>query len=339
MRTYIYKVILALTFLAVSQTAIADEMDFSQFLQSDETSAQTIDYGLLSALYKNTVLDLGLSARIKSPDASTMMGTSLKTYRDRWTFYEGARVAFSELQKSENQATLNNLRRQLQGLPSAVSLASLSKNEQIAYWLNIYNLGLIEKLASRTSGRIQDGLYKDNSILDEKFITVTGVNLSLNDIQYNIVYKLNERANPLLMYGFFQGVIGSPKIRREAYSGPTIYEQLADNANEFINSNRGTKWGNKLEISWYYQHNQMLFPNFQKDLKNHLKKYLSEPMNSELTREKELHPVLTSFNRADYSGGETTKGLGHNLWEDEDEQLGPKDVLNKYIEERAGISK
>ena len=201
----------------------------------------------------------------------------------------------------------------LQNVPNIVALNELSRNEQIAFWLNLYNVSLIGKLAQKSMDRMQDTLYGENSILDEKFITVAGVDLSLNDIQFEIVYKMTEKPDPLLMYGFFQGVIGSPKVRRDAYLGTTVFSQLADNADEFINSNRGTHSRGGVRASWYYDHNQMLFPDFQNDLRTHLEEYMSETMKVKLLATRTIRPILTSFNRADFMSGEKQYGLGGNL--------------------------
>jgi hypothetical protein len=57
--------------------------------------------------------------------------------------------------------------------------------------------------------------------LPKKLLTVDGVALSLNDIQFNIL-KHNYANNPLIIYGLYQGVIGGPNIRKSAYTGATV---------------------------------------------------------------------------------------------------------------------
>ena len=68
-----------------------------------------------------------------------------------------------------------------------------------------------------------------NSMFEKKLLTVAGVPLSLNDIQFTIL-KQNYDSNPLVIYGLYQGIIGGPNIRKTAYTGANVWRALENNA-------------------------------------------------------------------------------------------------------------
>ena len=73
----------------------------------------------------------------------------------------------------------------------------------------------------------------------EKLLNVAGMPLSLDDIQFTILCQ-NYDNDPLIIYGLYQGIVGAPDIRTSAYTGDDVYRALEENADIFINSNRGT---------------------------------------------------------------------------------------------------
>ena len=79
-----------------------------------------------------------------------------------------------------------------------------------------------------------------------------------------------------MIYGLYQGHIGSPNIRKTAFRGKTVYDDLAENASIFINANRGTAIKNEktFRVSSFYERNKSFFPNFEADLTAHLAQYL-----------------------------------------------------------------
>jgi hypothetical protein len=108
-----------------------------------------------------------------------------------------------------------------------------------------------------------------------KSIDVARIPLSLNDIQFTIL-RHNYDNNPLIIYGLYQGIIGGPNIRKIAYSGRNVYGELAENAVEFINSNRGTQSKNErvFRVSSLYKRNDLFFDESGADLEEHLLRYL-----------------------------------------------------------------
>jgi hypothetical protein len=190
-------------------------------------------------------------------------------------------------------------------LPQDIPLKLLNRNEQLAYWLNLYNITLLEQLiAIYPESRISDDLFAPDGILNQRLVKVSGTELSLNDIQFGIIFKIHGN-NPLVMYGLFQGFIGGPNIRKQAYTGDTVFAQLRQNAEEFINSNRGTIKGydGELRVSRLYQRNDRLFPDFEADLRAHLLKFTIGDYDATITNASQIVADVSDIHIADISGG------------------------------------
>ena len=255
------------------------------FRKSEPDSKFTISYDDIDRFLKAMVVDVGRSTREKASARQAETGTRMKVSVRRSTVNEGNRFYFEEIKGNEDfEGALHALRSNLEGIPSQVPLEYFSRDEQLAYWLNLYNITLLDELVEvypkRSLKRVVTGR---KSILAKKLLEVSGIPLSLDDIQYTILAQ-NYDHNPLVLYGLYQGIIGGPDIRKAAYKGRTVYQSLVDNAEDFINSNRGTyaKDEYTFRVSNWYERNAVFFPDFETDLKEHLLKYLEAPEKSDL---------------------------------------------------------
>ena len=230
---------------------------------------------------------------------------------NRATINEGNRFFFEIFaDNEENQLTLRSIRNRLERIPSVNPLAKLTRDEQLAYWLNLYNVTILDEIVKVYPQReLEDLLTGKESILDKKILTVAGIPLSLNDIQFTIL-KHNYDSNPLILYGLYQGIIGGPNIRKEAYTGKYVYTDLIDNALEFINSNRGTesKSSKVFRVSSLYQRNASYFNDFQADLSEHLLTYLEGKEKAELKTAKTIKADINDWTVTDLYG--STRDLG-----------------------------
>ncbi|WP_462176914.1 DUF547 domain-containing protein [Pseudoalteromonas gelatinilytica] len=235
----------------------------------------TISYDDLDMLLDMTVIDLGRSDR-RFRKSKANIGTRMRAHKNNDTALEANRFFYEEVTTSKLKEGFHKVRVSLEKVPDQVPLNALVLDEQLAYWLNLYTTALLEKLIEHYPViDTQELLFGEQSILDEEFIHVAGYQLSLNDIQHNIVFKKFGKNKPIVMYGFHQGNIGSPNLRKEAYKGSEVYHQLVENGEEFVNSNRGmqVKGNNKLYLSLYYKQVEALFDDFENQLKNHIEDY------------------------------------------------------------------
>lgn len=274
------------------------------FQGHDPDSAFSINYGDVDAILTTMVVDVGRSTREVSAPNRAKTGTRMKAKVSRTTSKEGNRFYFEEFEDNEEyQQALHNIRTALEAIPGRMPLESFSRREQLAYWLNLYNITLLDELVQIYPERdVKREIIGRKSILDEKILNVAGVPLSLNDIQYTVLAE-NYDNDPLIMYGLFQGAIGGPNIRKRAYTGENVRRYLQDNAEEFVNSNRGTYSRNRdFEVSTLYERNSRYFPNFDQDLKQHLLQYIEGPERTDLQAADELDPDIDDWNIADVYG-------------------------------------
>ncbi len=301
-----------LSFGTMANTADSTVPD--PFKRSDENSKLKIDYTDLDSLLEAVVLNTGRSTREKARHSQSKTGTRMQIKVNRATINEGNRFYFEIFEDNEtNQQTLLDIRNRLESIPTAVPLEKFTRAEQLAYWINLYNVTLLEEIA-----RIypQPGLKKllvgREEILSKKALFVGGIPLSLNDIQFTIL-KQNYDSNPLVIYGLFQGIIGGPSIRKQSYTGQYVYGDLIDNAMEFINSNRGTESKNAkvFRVSSLYERNRPYFTDFDADLKKHLLEYLEGDELGELQVAKTIKPDIDDWTIPDIFGYQ--RDLGGSL--------------------------
>ncbi len=249
-------------------------------LQAPPATEQAVDirYDDWSYILKVTVFEAGLSDRAYAAPPEPGIGRRIVKGNTSSLRFEGNRIYFPAFE-GENLDALKRIRVELEAMPDAIPMAEWTKKQQLAYWLNLYNIRLVEALAERYPAQeLRSLLYGRGGrtgLLDEPLLTVAGVSLSLNNIHHDIL--IPGWRDPLVMYGLFHGFVGSPNIRPEAYTAASVYRQLRDNAVEFINSNRGARMdGDTLRVAEIYSDNIALFPNGPDDLKAHIVSY-AEP--------------------------------------------------------------
>jgi hypothetical protein len=283
----------------------------------DPYSSLTIGYEDLDTLLQTVVLDTGPSTREIAKPTNTSTGTRMKVKVNRATMNEGNRFYFEIFNGNEkNQQIISHIRNRLENLPTVTPLERFSRKEQLAYWINLYNVTILDEIVKVYPKRNLKGLLVGkNAILSKKILNVAGVPLSLNDIQFTIL-RHNYDNNPLIIYGLYQGIIGGPNIRKYAYSGSNIYGELADNAVEFINSNRGTQGKDEraFHVSSLYQRNAVFFDESGSDLTDHLLRYLEGEERDELQASAKIKMDISDWTITDLYGSyrEAVGSLANN---------------------------
>lgn len=173
-----------------------------------------------------------------------------------------------------------------------IPVSALNKDEQLAYWLNLHNIRVVEKIASHFSerGKIKKHRGTPGNPGDwwsEKSLTVEGVPISLEDIEQNIL--INHWKDPRVIYGLFYGVKGSAFNGAQGFSGNTVQRQLDTLAKQFVNNRRNVKVKkDRLELSSLYVWNkEQLFSN-DEALLAHLKTYASSGLSRALGNVSEI---------------------------------------------------
>lgn len=301
-------ILIVLSISASSGLAVAQESAVPEpFRGFDNDSRYVITYDDLTAVLKTVVVDVGRSSREVAAPTRAKTGTMMKSKVKRTTANEANRFYFETFQKNdEGKQLLATIKTSLEILPEEVSLEYFSRDEQLAYWLNLYNVTILTELVDIFPKKnLKKVLTGKNSILSKKLLKVSGVPLSLNDIKFTIL-KNNYDDNPLVIYGLYQGNIGGPNIRRKAYTGSDVWRALTNNAVEFINSNRGTYGSSKstdvFHISSMYERSGVYFPEFNSDLSAHLKQYLEGDELAMLDRATRIKPDIDDWTITSLSG-------------------------------------
>jgi len=111
-----------------------------------------------------------------------------------------------------------------------------SREEIMAYWINAYNAYTIQLIIRNypleSIKDIQPGVAFINSVWDIKFISIEGQTLDLNNIEHNILRKMEE---PRIHFAVNCASYSCPKLLNEAYTANKLEKQLQQQAIDFIN--------------------------------------------------------------------------------------------------------
>jgi len=124
----------------------------------------------------------------------------------------------------------------------AIDPRTLSKDEQLAYWVNFYNALTAQTVLEE---------YPVDSIRSIRFLTspfgpwdknlakVKGKSLSLNDIEHGILRPIWQ--DPRIHFAVNCASIGCPNLLDEAFTAANADELMNDAADDFINHLRGVE--------------------------------------------------------------------------------------------------
>lgn len=180
------------------------------------------------------------------------------------------RVDYAALKK--NDAAL--LERYLTAL-QAVEIEKFPKNEQFAYWVNLYNAATVDVIVKnyplesiRDIGLLGQGPWKD------KVLKVSGRELSLDDIEHGILRPIWKDVR--IHYAVNCASVGCPNLAPQAYTAAKLEPMLDEAARSYINHPRGfARVDGALVASsifdWYVDD-----WGDQPDVLNHARKYASD---------------------------------------------------------------
>jgi hypothetical protein len=169
------------------------------------------------------------------------------------------RVAFARWKgASADRAALDRYIRDL----AAAKPSTLSRNEAFAYWANLYNAITVDVvLDAYPVTSIRDIKSKGAGLFDfkaatgpwrEKRVTVEGRALSLDDIEHEIMRPTFK--DPRVHYAVNCASIGCPDLRREAFVGARLNDQLDAAARDYVAHPRGVRIaGDGMRLSSIYR--------------------------------------------------------------------------------------
>jgi Protein of unknown function, DUF547 len=143
------------------------------------------------------------------------------------------RVDYAALKKND-AATLTAYLAAMQ----AVDIQSFNKNEQFAFWVNLYNAATVDVIVReypiksiKDIGLLGQGPWKD------KILTVNGRKLSLDDIEHKILRPTWNDVR--IHYAVNCASIGCPNLAARAYTAAQLEPMLDEAAKAYVNHPRG----------------------------------------------------------------------------------------------------
>ena len=169
---------------------------------------------------------------------------------------------------------------------SQVNIDNYNRNEQLAYWINLYNALIVQIVSDYypvdtvQEVNISPGLFSIGP-WSASLVTISGIQLTLDDIQNRIIRAVWN--DPRTHYAINDGTIGGANLSNQAFQGATIDTQLNQAAHEYINSLRGMQViEGKLIVSKIYDWYLDDFGGSEAALIDHLSHVANEPLRCNL---------------------------------------------------------
>lgn len=285
--------------------AASDQQKFARFVPRVTDSEHQIDYANWGKVLEKIVVGLGPSLREGAPRPENFTSTRIMRGHTSRLRLEGSRVAY-DLFSEDFAAALTEYRKELEQVGTGLDIATLSRNEQLAFWLNLHNVAIIEQIATAYPVIIPSQIMIDGVPLhDAPFIEVSGVKMSPRDIRTRIVYP--NWSDSRVIYGFFHGDIGGPMIQPMEFNRYNVGLLLQENAVEFVNSLRGVELrGDTLHVSTLYgEADDFYFPRFGPNMYEHLAQFAQPAVGADLVRANRFRATIYEDDIADLARGQT----------------------------------
>lgn len=165
-----------------------------------------------------------------------------------------------------------------------IEIGNYNRDEQFAFWLNLYNAVTVDLvLDAYPVDSIRDvggGLFSKGP-WDDKVTTVSGVPLTLNDIEHRILRPIWN--DPLVHYGVNCASVSCPNLLEKAYTGENVYELLRENARDYVNSPRGVRIeGSRVVASKIYNWYREDFGGSEAGVISHLRQHAAPALSARL---------------------------------------------------------
>ena len=183
-----------------------------------------------------------------------------------------------------------------------------SKNEQLAFLINVYNAGTVELVLTKYPNikSIKDigGVF--GSPWKQNFIALLGKTRSLDDIEHNLIRGSKRYNEPRIHFAVNCASIGCPALLNDAFTASKLDSQLEQVTSKFLADNsRNRLKGSTLEVSplfkWYKED---FATNWRgtKDLAGFLARYSSSlGLNSAQSADLKAGKINISYTSYDWS--------------------------------------
>ena len=184
----------------------------------------------------------------------------------------------NDADKTELQAYLHKMQ--------SVNPEGFNKQEQKAYWINLYNALtvnlILENYPVKSITKLGDSLFSFGP-WDDDMAKINGVNLSLNDIEHKILRPIFK--DPLIHYAVNCASYSCPNLASDAFTSKNMAALLESGARDYVNHERGVSFdGEDLLVSSIYHWYKDDFGGEDALLIAHFKKYASPELKGKLVK-------------------------------------------------------
>lgn len=174
----------------------------------------------------------GAAGTLQEPDYEAWSGLLKKHYSEqRGMNYGGLKADMTALQ-------------QLRGRLAPVDVASLSRDAQLAFWINLYNVNVAaivaEKYPIDSIRDLSTDPIRRLNIFDKELVPFGDGKISLNEIEHERIRKGFQDAR--IHFAINCAAASCPPIRGEgAFTGSGLNAQLDEQTREFLNGPNGVR--------------------------------------------------------------------------------------------------
>jgi hypothetical protein len=165
------------------------------------------------------------------------------------TYYNPARGMDYAALKARDARALQTLRQQL----GRVNAAALNPKQQLAYWINVYNVNVVSTIVEgypveSIRDLSTDPLIRLNVFKKER-VPTDGKLISLDEVENKRIREAFH--DPRIHFAINCAARSCPPIRTEAYTGARVDAQLDDQVRKFLSSPLGVRLardGDELDV-------------------------------------------------------------------------------------------
>jgi len=141
--------------------------------------------------------------------------------------------------KAKDAGTVQALRQQM----GRVNVAALSPKQQLAHWINVYNVNVVATILERYPVKSIRDLSTDPiirlNVFKKERVPVGSAKLSLDEVENG---KIRAFKDARIHFAINCAARSCPPIRMEAYVGERLDAQLDDQARAFLNGPHGARF-------------------------------------------------------------------------------------------------
>lgn len=135
--------------------------------------------------------------------------------------------------QSEGMASLSGATSELEtyrDILSSIDPDALTREEALAYWINLYNAGALHR-AGQAYSLDYNSVIRVPGAFSGPWATVEGETMSLDDIEHG---KIRRFGDPRIHGALVCGSVSCPTLRNEPFNGGLLDKQLDDQMRSFL---------------------------------------------------------------------------------------------------------